>query len=609
MKYERIRKNEVREDRIMLAVIKERSKGIIICITLIVKNDYLFKAFLETIWDSWKGNADEKFGTVYGNVLYVSDLMSLKIEEELNDQIINLYCSVLQKRTDQCVQDDIQQYDTVIGCINDGKCHWVAVVMDVQHHIVTIMDPLKISKKLRTYEKNFNYFTKSRDLGTWTICTAVGYPLQNDFSSCGVYCLKFLDRYLSKTDTSLELNVQAERFTIGSEIVQAVQTKGAIMTCFLCAKEPTNMKKLDIQREEKKEQQQKSIQILDENGIKFETMKEREKEEEQKSSENVDESENLRQSKKEKKEEEQKSSENVDESENLRQSKKDKKKKNRKFETIKERQKEEEQKSSENVDESENLRQSKKDKKKKNRKFETIKERQKEEEQKSSENVDQSENLRQSKKDKKKKNRKFETIKERQKEEEQKSSENVDESGIECEKFEEGEKEEQKSTENEDESGLKCKPIEEKEKKNKNRSSEQHIEFGYLWPPYDDIECVYLPLKSLENVDEKGDVDYQVQSLNTLTEALVDKEATKKAVCKKMKGTSAQKRVTLKKLSKEMSYNNKNAVLTYICREIVGHVIAEINKTNVNKAMHGKVLRPFWETIQTMLPGNDLLDT
>ncbi|XP_052084519.1 uncharacterized protein LOC127721758 [Mytilus californianus] len=54
---------------IMLAVIKERSK-----------------AFLETIWDSWKGNADEKFGTVYGNVLYVSDLMSLKIEEELNDQ-------------------------------------------------------------------------------------------------------------------------------------------------------------------------------------------------------------------------------------------------------------------------------------------------------------------------------------------------------------------------------------------------------------------------------------------------------------------------------------------------------------------------------------------
>ncbi|CAG2217968.1 unnamed protein product [Mytilus edulis] len=46
-----------------------------------------------------------------------------------------------------------------------------------------------------------------------------------------------------------------------------------------------------------------------------------------------------------------------------------------------------------------------------------------------------------------------------------------------------------------------------------------------------------------------GDVDYQVQSLNTLTEALVDKEATKKAVCKKM-WDICPKKVTLKKLSK-----------------------------------------------------------
>lgn len=58
-----------------------------------------------------------------------------------------------------------------------------------------------------------------------------------------------------------------------------------------------------------------------------------------------------------------------------------------------------------------------------------------------------------------------------------------------------------------------------------------------------------------------------------------------------------------------MSCNNKIAVLTYICREIIGHVIGELNKTNVNKAMHGKVFEAFWKTIETMLPGNDLLDT
>ncbi|XP_052067358.1 uncharacterized protein LOC127706739 [Mytilus californianus] len=316
--------------------------------------------------------------------------MSLKIEEELNDQIINLYCSVLQKRTDQCVQkvsradyliltsifegmksvtwfkkDDIQQYDTVIGCINDGKCHWVAVVMDVQHHIVTIMDPLKISKKLRTYEKNFNYFTKSRDLGTWTICTAVGYPLQNDFSSCGVYCLKFLDRYLSKTDTSLELNVQAERFTIGSEIVQAVQTKGAVMTCFLCAKEPTNMRACSCcKRNFHKKCMTPGLCSLC----------------------SIFPPESFRQSKKDKKEEEQESSENVDQSENVRNLKRVKK---------------EEQKSTENEDESGNVRQSK---------------RRKKEQEQSLENVDKREHARKSKRGKK--------------EEKQKSTENVDESGI-----------------------------------------------------------------------------------------------------------------------------------------------------------------------------------
>ncbi|CAG2190970.1 unnamed protein product [Mytilus edulis] len=79
------------------------------------------------------------------------------------------------------------------------------------------------------------------------------------------------------------------------------------------------------------------------------------------------------------------------------------------------------------------------------------------------------------------------------------------------------------------------------------------------------------------SVHQIGDVDYQVQSLNTLTEALVDKEATKKAVCRKSGHLPAK-------------------------GEIIGHVIGELNKTNVNKAMHGKVFEAFWKTIETMLP-------
>ncbi|XP_052059088.1 uncharacterized protein LOC127699772 [Mytilus californianus] len=82
-----------------------------------------------------------------------------------------------------------------------------------------------------------------------------------------------------------------------------------------------------------------------------------------------------------------------------------------------------------------------------------------------------------------------------------------------------------------------------------------------------------------------GDVEYQIQSINNITEALVDKEKTKKAVLKKMKGTAAQKKDNIEKT-----------------KEIIGHVIQELNKTKVNQAMHGKVFEGFWKTIETMLP-------
>ncbi|VDI82348.1 Hypothetical predicted protein [Mytilus galloprovincialis] len=95
-------------------------------------------------------------------------------------------------------------------------------------------------------------------------------------------------------------------------------------------------------------------------------------------------------------------------------------------------------------------------------------------------------------------------------------------------------------SENEDESGnKKCKKFEEGEK----RRTEVNRKCRCKW------KCKTIEEK--EKRTRTGDVDYQVQSLNTLTEALVDKESTKKAVCRKMKGTSApKKRVTLKKLKK-----------------------------------------------------------
>jgi hypothetical protein len=49
---------------------------------------YLFdKDFLNALWRDWSGSREEKLGMVYGMTLYIGDLISLRPDEELNDQV------------------------------------------------------------------------------------------------------------------------------------------------------------------------------------------------------------------------------------------------------------------------------------------------------------------------------------------------------------------------------------------------------------------------------------------------------------------------------------------------------------------------------------------
>ncbi|XP_071150300.1 uncharacterized protein [Mytilus edulis] len=115
--------------------------------------EFDFTEFLKTIWNKWKGDTSEVLGMVNKRNIFISDLMSLRTNGEVNDQIINIYCGLVAKKFDQVQQmvycidsfvitdilvgrnpvnwsqkDDIRQYDFVIGCINEGRCHWVAIV-------------------------------------------------------------------------------------------------------------------------------------------------------------------------------------------------------------------------------------------------------------------------------------------------------------------------------------------------------------------------------------------------------------------------------------------------------------------------------------------------
>ncbi|XP_052691839.1 uncharacterized protein LOC128169820 [Crassostrea angulata] len=135
--------------------------------------------FVQAIWTKWEGSTEEKMGLVHGLTMYVADLATLRPGEELNDQIINTYISIIQKKTDQvnqmmlCVsspiissimlgkghrgwskKQDIRDYDVVIGCVNEKSCHWMVVVLDVQHRHCFVIDPLHKTKSLRLYSKH-----------------------------------------------------------------------------------------------------------------------------------------------------------------------------------------------------------------------------------------------------------------------------------------------------------------------------------------------------------------------------------------------------------------------------------------------------------------------
>lgn len=224
---------------------------------------------LKAIWTKWEGSREEKMGLVHGLTMYVADLATLRPGEELNDQIINAYIGMLKKKTDQvnqtmlCVsspiitsimlgkghmgwskKQDIRDYDTVIGCINEKSCHWVAVVLDVQHKRCYIMDPLHKTKSLRLYSKHLNSFSKAMGFGEWQLSCPSEVPMQQDSTSCGIFCLKYLERYIRNTDTTAPLQVEDERRNIGVEIIQALQP--IPKSCHQCHKGPFNMRRCNF---------------------------------------------------------------------------------------------------------------------------------------------------------------------------------------------------------------------------------------------------------------------------------------------------------------------------------------------------------------------------
>ncbi|XP_071139297.1 sentrin-specific protease-like [Mytilus edulis] len=227
---------------------------------------------LNVIWTCREGPDSEVIGTTNGHNLYIVDLKTLKPETELNDQIINCYLRLVTKKVDQvkkmvlCIdsfvltdltlkpkkkvswltKDELEKYDFAVGCVNENAVHWIAIIFDIRSKCIIIMDPLEeeqmLPRKQRAIEKCFNLFSKEKGMGTWAAQMARNYPIQQDGTSCGVFCLKFIERHLLQEDTNIPVNVNSERVDIGKNLILSLQPK-PFLSCYVCIQIPFNLRR------------------------------------------------------------------------------------------------------------------------------------------------------------------------------------------------------------------------------------------------------------------------------------------------------------------------------------------------------------------------------
>lgn len=93
-------------------------------------------------------------------------------------------------------KQDIRDCDVVIGCLNEKSCHWVAVVLDVQHKRCYVMDPLHKTKSLRLYSKHLNSFPKTMGYEEWHLSCPTDIPYSRTSHPVGFFCLKNDNSYV-----------------------------------------------------------------------------------------------------------------------------------------------------------------------------------------------------------------------------------------------------------------------------------------------------------------------------------------------------------------------------------------------------------------------------
>ncbi|XP_052063070.1 uncharacterized protein LOC127702809 [Mytilus californianus] len=135
-----------------------------------------------------------------------------------------------QTETHGCLQEvNFQEYDCVIGAVNEGENHWILLIILPQEKMICYYNPMgETFLSLHTLMENWYFFMKERSdfmldgNGTWRF-NVLDHSKQLDSISCGVYVLKMAEMFLSGGDVQFVMTAEdlnQYRLHIGAVILR-----------------------------------------------------------------------------------------------------------------------------------------------------------------------------------------------------------------------------------------------------------------------------------------------------------------------------------------------------------------------------------------------------
>ncbi|XP_056007375.1 uncharacterized protein LOC125672780 isoform X2 [Ostrea edulis] len=199
-----------------------------------------FLQYLRSLWTKRAIPSKENFLIASCEGVRLSAEAFLSLRDRVSDELLDayMYCCLRAKKYE--ISSPL-----LMGFYNIGRRHWVLIMISCIEKRLTVLDPLGESKMtmqciLSTW-KNFLRISKkntSLSCGNWYVNT-IPHTKQQDSSSCGIFCLMFVEKLLE--EEALFFNtcsdaITAFRVKVASRIIENQDDETLHSLCRICQK-------------------------------------------------------------------------------------------------------------------------------------------------------------------------------------------------------------------------------------------------------------------------------------------------------------------------------------------------------------------------------------